>query len=243
MPNHEETNCEILEFDSFTIRKSTKDGSYEDFVKEGEKITVAYNWLGEWEKRPSKVQIYRNYQVAIEKQGGKLLYSGSSAFFELNKSGEMYYFQVLTDGSGMYSVTTLKEAEMKQDIVFTAEEIENNMKKDGQITFYGIYFDTDKSILKAESDPSLKEIADYLKSNKGTKVYLVGHTDNTGTFDHNLTLSKARSKAVRDELIARFNVAEDQLNAEGVGDLCPVASNLTEEGRAKNRRVVMVLTK
>ena len=181
MPNHEESSCEIKEFDSHIFYKSKNDGSYETLEKRGEKTIATYNWLGDWDKRPSKTQIYGNYQSAIEKQGGELLYSGSYNHFKLRRSSDNYFIEVSTDGSGIYSITTVKENTMKQDVVFTAEEIDRSVTQEGQITFYGIYFDINKATLKPESSSSLKEIASYLKSNIDKQVYLVGHTDNSGT--------------------------------------------------------------
>jgi OOP family OmpA-OmpF porin len=71
-------------------------------------------------------------------------------------------------------------------------------------------------------------------------VIVVGHTDNKGTFDYNLELSARRSQAVRDSLISRFKFASERLTAASAGMMAPVASNDTDEGRAKNHRVVLV---
>jgi outer membrane protein OmpA-like peptidoglycan-associated protein len=244
MPNHEESSCELKDFDSHTFYKSKAGGAYETLPKEGNKMVVRYNWLGDWEKRPSVTQIYKNYQAAVEKQGGQLLYSSGSYYhFQLNQAGDQYFIEVLSDGSGMYTVTTLKVNTMKQDVVFTAKEIDQSISRDGQLTFYGIYFDVNKAVLKPESTGSIREIATFLKSHNNKQVYLVGHTDNSGTYDHNLKLSKDRAQAVVNELINQYGVASTQVSAQGVGDLCPVANNQTEEGKAKNRRVVMVLKK
>jgi outer membrane protein OmpA-like peptidoglycan-associated protein len=68
----------------------------------------------------------------------------------------------------------------------------------------------------------------------------VGHTDNVGGYDYNLKLSQARAGAVVKELVTKYKVAPERLKAAGVGRLSPVASNDTEEGRAKNRRVELV---
>jgi outer membrane protein OmpA-like peptidoglycan-associated protein len=243
MPNHEIQRCETKEFDQHDFLQSTANGSYETLTKEGETFEVWYNWTGEWASRPSKTQIYKNYQTAIEKQGGELLYSASSAYFRFKKSGDTYYLEVNTDGSGMYSVITLKESGMRQDVVFAAQEIGKAIDQDGQITFYGIYFDLNKASLKPESASTLKEIAAYLKANTAKQVYMVGHTDNTGAHDYNLKLSKERAQAAVDELIKNYGVSATQLSPDGVGALCPVSNNFTEADRAKNRRVVMVLKK
>jgi outer membrane protein OmpA-like peptidoglycan-associated protein len=68
---------------------------------------------------------------------------------------------------------------------------------------------------------------------------VVGHTDNAGALDHNLKLSADRAEAVVKSLIGR-GIAASRLKAAGVGPYCPVASNHTEEGKAKNRRVELV---
>ena len=105
---------------------------------------------------------------------------------------------------------------------------------------YGIIFDTDKSEVKPESEAALKQITKLLEQNPSLSVRVVGHTDATGDFNHNIQLSEARAKAVVTALSARMGVSAARLSAHGVGPLCPVASNDTEEGKAKNRRVELV---
>ncbi|HEY6840605.1 MAG TPA: OmpA family protein, partial [Chthoniobacterales bacterium] len=67
-----------------------------------------------------------------------------------------------------------------------------------------------------------------------------GHTDNKGPLDYNLSLSERRANAVVARLSSRYGISADRLVARGLGQLAPVASNDTEEGRSKNRRVEMV---
>ena len=69
---------------------------------------------------------------------------------------------------------------------------------------------------------------------------MVGHTDNVGTYDYNMKLSKDRADAVVKALAGKYGIAAACLLACGVGPMAPVASNMTEEGRAKNRRVELV---
>ena len=73
---------------------------------------------------------------------------------------------------------------------FPEERILGFLERDhaavGKVAVYGIYFDTGKSNIKPESDPSLSEIAKMLQANTNLKVYVVGHTDNVGSFDNNL---------------------------------------------------------
>jgi outer membrane protein OmpA-like peptidoglycan-associated protein len=110
----------------------------------------------------------------------------------------------------------------------------------GHIALYGIYFDTDKAVIKPESRPTLEEIAKLLRGSPQLNVVIVGHTDNQGTFDYNMDLSRRRAEAIAAELGTRYGVARTRLRAAGVGYLAPVGSNASEAGRALNRRVELV---
>ncbi|TDE38988.1 OmpA family protein [Antarcticimicrobium sediminis] len=89
---------------------------------------------------------------------------------------------------------------------------------------------------------TLAGIAAFLAANPSYRIVLVGHTDSVGGLAANITLSKRRAETVRDRLVSAYAVAPDRVEAEGVGYLGPIASNLTAEGREKNRRVeAMVL--
>ena len=70
-------------------------------------------------------------------------------------------------------------------------------------------------------------------------IYVVGHTDNVGSFDSNMKLSKDRADAVANAL-STYGIAATRLKSYGVASLSPVASNDTEDGKAKNRRVELV---
>jgi OOP family OmpA-OmpF porin len=110
----------------------------------------------------------------------------------------------------------------------------------GHATVEGIAFEPGTSSLAAASSPALDVLAAALSSQPSLSVLIVGHSDNQGTLDANLALSQRRAEAVRDALVSR-GVAAERLEARGVGFLAPVASNATEEGRARNRRVELVL--
>lgn len=72
------------------------------------------------------------------------------------------------------------------------------------------------------------------------KLYVFGHTDDVGSFDANMQLSRSRAEAVIKELVAKYHIAADRLKPYGVSSLAQVASNDTDEGRQKNRRVELV---
>ncbi len=125
--------------------------------------------------------------------------------------------------------------------VVDAKTIGDALKRDGKIALYGILFDTNKANIKVESNPTLEEMVKALKADPTLKVYIVGHTDNEGVVEANLALSQKRADAVVETLSKRFGIATDRLQARGVANFVPVASNLSPEGRAKNRRVEMVV--
>jgi OmpA-OmpF porin, OOP family len=80
-----------------------------------------------------------------------------------------------------------------------------------------------------------------LEQESAARVYIVGHTDDKGALDHNLKLSHDRAEAVVKALVAQYGISPNRLVAEGVASFAPVASNASEQGRALNRRVEMVL--
>jgi outer membrane protein OmpA-like peptidoglycan-associated protein len=80
----------------------------------------------------------------------------------------------------------------------------------GRVALYGLYFDADKAELKAESAPSLAEIGKLLNAQPALKVYIVGHTDNAGSFDYNMGLSQRRAKSVVDKLVQSYGISPDR---------------------------------
>jgi OOP family OmpA-OmpF porin len=123
-----------------------------------------------------------------------------------------------------------------------ATAIGQGLKAEGKVTLAGLFFDTGKSELKPESKPQLDEMAKLLQAQPAAKVFIVGHTDNVGAFDANAALSLARAQAVVAALgAAPYKVDPKRLSAKGAANIAPVASNADEAGRARNRRVELVL--
>lgn len=125
-------------------------------------------------------------------------------------------------------------------VVVSASDISKNLETSGRVALYGILFDSNKSDLKPESRPALDEVAKYLRSNVNARLDVVGHTDNVGSYDSNLDLSRARAAAVVSTLVKDYGINPQRLRASGVGFLAPIASNAAEDGRAKNRRVELL---
>ncbi len=143
------------------------------------------------------------------------------------------------DGKGVYSLITVETKPMDKGMV-SLENLDSGLVTKGHIAIYDIYFETGKSEIKGESYDALNMIAEYLKAHSDKQYLVVGHTDNVGDFDANITLSDARANAVVNSLIVDHSVNKEQLKSHGVGPAAPVSSNLTDEGKAKNRRVEIV---
>jgi outer membrane protein OmpA-like peptidoglycan-associated protein len=125
-------------------------------------------------------------------------------------------------------------------VTVNAESLAGDISQTGHASVYGIYFDTGKADVKPESEGTLKEIAKLLQAHSDLKLYVVGHTDNQGGFEMNMDLSRRRGDAVVKVLTGKYGIAPGRLRAAGDGPTAPVASNDSEEGRAKNRRVELV---
>jgi len=113
----------------------------------------------------------------------------------------------------------------------------------GRIVVLGkIRFKTDSAELLGSSDPILDDVATTMKRNPGLKVKVEGHSDNVGDAGYNRKLSGERARSVKLALMRR-GVAANRLDAEGYGETRPIATNKTERGRAKNRRVEFRIVK
>ncbi|GGY71924.1 OmpA family protein [Marinobacter zhanjiangensis] len=121
-----------------------------------------------------------------------------------------------------------------------ADQLYQDIQQTGKALVYGIYFDTDSATVKPESADALKAISDLLESHPELNLYVVGHTDDTGESDYNLSLSSRRAASVVDVLKDDYDVEMERLKAAGVGPYAPVAGNESDDGRRQNRRVELV---
>jgi outer membrane protein OmpA-like peptidoglycan-associated protein len=116
------------------------------------------------------------------------------------------------------------------------EQIASDLQDFGRARIYGINFDTDSDVIREESKPTLDRIAAVLKAHADWKLTVEGHTDSTGTAEHNRQLSQKRAESVKAYLQAA-GIEAARLQAAGLGATKPVAGNDTALGRAQNRRV------
>jgi OmpA-OmpF porin, OOP family len=132
------------------------------------------------------------------------------------------------------------KAMITSQVSVDASALGQGLKDDGKVALPGLFFDTGKTELRADSKAQLDEMIKLLRAQASAKVFIVGHTDNVGAFEANQALSLARAQAVVAALAAA-GVDAKRLSAKGAANIAPVASNASEAGRARNRRVEMVL--
>jgi outer membrane protein OmpA-like peptidoglycan-associated protein len=224
---------------------------YEFFIKgekarerkpiEGHVITYSYTLDRTAHQTPSSLEIMRNYQAAAAKLGGKVLWEDNyRTTILIAKDGKETWVEVGPVPAGYaYTLRIMERQAMEQKVLADAAAFKAGLAETGHVEVPGIFFDTAKADIKPESEPSLDEVAKLLQADPALKVWVVGHTDNTGVEQANVTLSQARAAAVVKALVAK-GIAGARLSAHGAGPYAPVTENKTDDGRAKNRRVELV---
>jgi OOP family OmpA-OmpF porin len=241
MSNFYIEHCEEVKFDQVDFRD--ENGNRTNVEGKLDKIDYA---IKNGFTPPSGLEVVRNYENAIKEIGGTTVYQDGkyAIYLKLDKAGKTFWVYVDSwHGGGKgetYGLTIVEQESMQQEVVADADSLMSDIRATGHASVYGIYFDFDKADIKPESEPALKEIAKLLQQNSDLKLYVVGHTDNVGKIDYNMTLSKARADSVLNELVTKYNISSQRLKAYGVGPLAPEASNKTDDGRTLNRRVELV---
>lgn len=120
------------------------------------------------------------------------------------------------------------------------EDTRHKLMDEGKFVTNGIVFDVNKTTIKSESYPVLKEIAGVLKKYPDLQIQIVGHTDSDGDDKGNMELSEKRADAVKKFLQEEFEIQSERIETSGKGESEPIAENTTSEGKAKNRRVEFI---
>lgn len=237
MPDFFISGYKYSEFDSYKFIAQNK----KPVSVEGQKYYFQYN-LKTGATAPGELKIRRNIQEALKKIGGQVLFDDNfnkASTIVLQKDSRETWVEVRSYDK-MYRLNIVEKEAMKQEVVANAEAMGKDINSTGHVSIYGIYFDTGKAEIKPESDAAIQEIAKLLKNSAALKLCVVGHTDNVGTIESNMKLSKDRADAVVKALTGKYGITPARLKPYGVASLSPVASNDTEDGKAKNRRVELV---
>ena len=153
-----------------------------------------------------------------------------------------YAFNVSEPGYLFYSQSFQLSDAKTMEAPFIVEIRLNRINIGAEMNLYNIYFETDSFRILSDSEPELRKLTQFLKSNQQLEVEIQGHTDNTGRPDHNLVLSELRAKSVVEYLVIN-GIESTRLQFRGFGDTRPVAANENEEGKMLNRRTTIKIAK
>ena len=238
MPGCQIFECEKKEFDQYEFvinkasEKKTLEGSGE-FNNFACPATV------------SQLQLQRNAEAALRKSGYTIVYSGKHEaerypIVTAYKGAQWIQIQMGDFNElSTYEQTTVLVKAMTQEMSATAQAMSDAIAKSGKLDVYGITFATGQAAITLQSDAVLSDLLAVLNANADWRLRIEGHTDNVGDKAANLKLSNARAGAVVAWLTGK-GIAAGRLSTAGLGDTQPVADNATEDGRAKNRRVVLI---
>jgi outer membrane protein OmpA-like peptidoglycan-associated protein len=227
-------------------------------------------WHYDMPEGRSSLEVFKNYEQALKAAGFETVFAcaeatcgdysgpvqtwqGAANSFVQSKSrytltklnraeGTVWAAVYITQvGLALTKVIVVEEKAMDTGMVkVDAAALKKGLEDNGFIAVYGIEFDTGKATLKPSSSAAFEEVKKLLDGSPELKLYVVGHTDDVGQESANVALSNSRAAAVVQELTTKYKVAKNRLKSAGVGPYSPVASNRSEAGRAKNRRVVLV---
>ena len=225
--------CENKEFDQVELAVG-KDKNGEAVMKtlEGE----YHYWDYGTREGVSEIQVFRNFQTALKTAGFAIDYEDSPRTITAHKGTTWYR---LENSGSYYYQTLLTTKTMAQEVTVDASSLAKEIEASGHVAIYGIHFDTGQATIRPDSEQTLTQILKLLTDTADLKLRIEGYTDNVGQAAANQALSDRRAQAVVAWLTSH-GVAGARLAAKGLGAANPVADNVTEDGRAKNRRVELV---
>lgn len=188
------------------------------------------------DKNSYRYIISHDYKEKVLKMGAKILENKDNDFMFEYEDEESLYFVKFNTYNNTFSMEIVKEERFVQSLVSSPDKIKIELDKKGKITLDGIYFDFDKAILKKESQKAILSTVSLMEKYIDLVISIQGHTDAKGDDRYNLKLSTARAKAVKNAIVSK-GIDEKRVKSKGFGESKPLASNDTDEGRAKNRRV------
>ena len=234
MPGYTVSGVSNKNFDQHSF--PTADG---DLAIRGKLYDVDY---AEPQKKPERQvttqEIIENYREALKELGAEFLRDdglhAETITARLDDRGQLVYLYVSAS-----QVIAVEEKPFQMTVQPpTADAMKTRLDKDGHIALYS-NFDFAKATLKPDAAPVIAQIVALMKSNPELKVEIDGHTDSIGGHDFNMKLSQDRAASVV-AAVAAGGVDGSRLASAGFGPDQPIASNDTDDGRAKNRRVELL---
>jgi outer membrane protein OmpA-like peptidoglycan-associated protein len=205
------------------------------FVQEGEEVFGCYDWAdvaAVW-----GTVVGRNARVVWYEERGASAREGT-ATFALAPGGDRIWGVWYEGGQlkGEWAGPRIAEAQGPKCTPRKKGQLEDSLRRKGRVVLYGIRFDSNSDVPRAESKATIVELAALLRKDPTLRLLVEGHTDSTNTDSYNLDLSERRARSVVTALVA-LGIDSSRLQAKGFGRSRPVADNATAEGRALNRRV------
>ena len=238
MPGCGVYECSKKDFDSFDV-VINKEGDKKTLEGEVDSVTLVCP------ANQSQLQLLRNAEAALRKSGYTIVFSGrhqSDDYPAVTAQKGSQWMQIQTQAFNefpTYEQTGVLVKAMAQEMSATAQAMSDAIEKSGKLDVYGITFATGQATITPASDQVLTDLLAVLTANADWKLRIEGHTDNVGDKAANLKLSNARAAAVAAWLSGK-GIDGGRLSVAGLGDTQPVGPNTTEEGRARNRRVVLI---
>lgn len=167
---------------------------------------------------------------------GEAVSDAHDGFYEVNITGDGKY-QIVSSAEGfLNSSDELEVPEVETDTIIQKDLYLDKIEIGSTVRLNNIFFDFDETTLRPESITELSMVLEFLKNNPSVKIEIAGHTDNKGSDQYNVNLSDGRAGAVKSYLIQNW-IDQERVSSRGYGEGKPVATNETDEGRQRNRRV------
>lgn len=196
---------------------------------------------------PASLTIYdkaKKRTTVRDAKSGKYRYRAYIGDYTITAANEQYISSTQDASIESDGVTEKLQFALErkpEPVVIDTPIIDIPVKVGTKVVLHNLHFATGKTYILPESADALEELATFMKQHSSVSILITGHTDNVGSDEANMRLSEGRANAVRDELVKR-GVEAERIEAEGKGETEPVATNDTEEGRARNRRVEFTIT-
>ncbi len=240
--DYPQSQCTSFIYNDFnTLKLKYKiDGQWVNKTAEGrywKKIVKMKDIPGRPRDWVSPADINETMRAAVIASNGKVL-SGEDRqlVFHLEDEVAGHLWATLWPQDGKYTIKIIQEKAMEQVLVFDVDTMMARLDALGVLTLEGIFFDTAKASLRAESNEALQAAFKLLTDYPDLVMEVGGHTDNVGQAADNEKLSQDRASSVRDWL-TKAGIDPSRLKAKGYGEGNPVGENETEAGRSANRRV------
>lgn len=222
---------------SAPLRAQLEAAGFEVVLDCSEMVCGGYDFRFETEVLPAPnmyVNI-RNFHALTALRGQEAVSILASA------SSGATFVQIIQAGSSQSQTAVEAIGDVVQSAPASQGSLSDRLSQEGHVVLVGLDFESGTSALGAGPFAVLAELSNVMEARPDLRMVLVGHTDNVGSLEGNIALSRSRANAVRQRLIDEFGIAPDRLEGQGMGYLAPLTTNETEVGREANRRVEAVI--